>query len=40
MELFILSQDVKALESQLAFQAGLARLQTLVHLAWHLRQRD
>jgi signal transduction histidine kinase len=40
MDLFILNKDVKALESQLALQAGVDRLNTLVHLAWHLRQRD
>lgn len=40
MDLFILNKDVNALENQLALLNGAERLETLVHLAWHLRQRD
>ncbi|WP_295763487.1 HD domain-containing phosphohydrolase [Undibacterium sp.] len=40
MELFALNQDVLALESRLALLEGSARLDTLIALAWALRQRD
>ncbi|TFW10080.1 GGDEF domain-containing protein, partial [Oxalobacteraceae bacterium OM1] len=40
MELFALSDRVSRLEAQLSAAHGVARLHTLVELAWHLRQRD
>jgi diguanylate cyclase (GGDEF)-like protein/PAS domain S-box-containing protein len=40
LDLFILDDDVAALEGELAARQGDARLAALVPLAWHLRQRD
>lgn len=40
MELFLLNQDVDALESRVAMLHGMPKLFALVYLAWHLRQRD
>jgi HD-GYP domain-containing protein (c-di-GMP phosphodiesterase class II) len=40
MELFALSQDVAALEARLFKLEGKARLNTLITLAWAVRQRD
>ncbi len=40
MDLFILNEEVALLEHRLAALDGLSRLDPLVTLAWHLRQRD
>lgn len=40
MELFALDADVAALEDRLETLHGMARIATLVSLAWHHRQRD
>ena len=40
MNLFVLNEDVILLERRLATLQGTSRLDTLVTLAWHLRQRD
>jgi signal transduction histidine kinase len=40
MKLFALDDEVAALQQALPALAGLARVQGLVALAWHLRQRD
>ncbi|MBI3229931.1 MAG: GGDEF domain-containing protein, partial [Burkholderiales bacterium] len=40
MELFVADQEVQRLESALPGAFGAARLDTVVHLAWALRQRD
>ncbi|HTU68788.1 MAG TPA: response regulator [Candidatus Baltobacteraceae bacterium] len=40
LELYVLDADVAALEPLLATLGGEPRLQLLVALAWHLRQRD
>lgn len=40
MYLYALDDEVNRLETELAALAGAARVNTLVNVAWHLRQRD
>lgn len=40
MDLYAFNHEVDRLEALLPRSAGMARLDVLVALAWHLRQRD